>query len=107
MQGFKDFLFESPGQKLVVTVFYVPSLLSSGVSQIAGAWNSDKRFRRGLAFQAHRFFYHSTLGLRVIKKKRRFKERRLRVSMRFLPGLQQALPISVRLNRGSSFLWIY
>jgi len=30
-----------------------------------------KRFRGGLVFKAHRLFYHSTLGLRVIKKKRR------------------------------------
>ena len=30
-----------------------------------------KRFRGGLLFQAHRLLYHSTLGLRVIKKKRR------------------------------------
>jgi len=30
-----------------------------------------KRFRGGLVFKAHRLLYHSTLGLRVIKKKRR------------------------------------
>jgi len=29
-----------------------------------------KRFRGGLVFKAHRLVYHSTLGLRVIKKKR-------------------------------------
>ena len=28
-----------------------------------------KRFRGWLVFKAHRLFYHSTLGLRVIKKK--------------------------------------
>ena len=28
-----------------------------------------KRFRGGLVFKAHRLLYHSTLGLRVIKKK--------------------------------------
>jgi len=28
-----------------------------------------KRFRGGLVFKAHRLVYHSTLGLRVIKKK--------------------------------------
>ena len=28
-----------------------------------------KWFRGGLAFKAHRLLYHSTLGLRVIKKK--------------------------------------
>ena len=30
-----------------------------------------KRFRGGLSFQAHRLSYHSTLGLRVMKEKRR------------------------------------
>ena len=30
-----------------------------------------KRFRRGLVFKAHRLLYHSTLGLRVIKKKKK------------------------------------
>ena len=30
-----------------------------------------KRFRGGLVFKAHRRVYHPTLGLRVIKKKRR------------------------------------
>ena len=29
-----------------------------------------KRFRDGLVFQAHRLLYHSTLGLRVMKKKK-------------------------------------
>ena len=36
-----------------------------------------KRFRGGLEFTVHRFAYHSTLGLRVIKKKiRRCRETR-------------------------------
>ena len=30
-------------------------------------------FRGGLVFKAHRLVYHSTLGWRVIKKKRRFR----------------------------------
>ena len=30
-----------------------------------------KRFRGGLVFKAHRLLYHSTQGLRVIKKRRR------------------------------------
>jgi len=30
-----------------------------------------EKFRGGLVFEAHRLVYHSTLGLRVIKKKRR------------------------------------
>ena len=29
-----------------------------------------KRFRGGLVFKAHRWLYHSTLGSRVIKKKK-------------------------------------
>ena len=31
----------------------------------------DLRFRGGLVFKAHRLLYHSTLGSRVMKKKRR------------------------------------
>ena len=31
-----------------------------------------QRFRCGLVFQAHRLFCHSTLGLEVIKKKKKF-----------------------------------
>ena len=31
-----------------------------------------KRFRGGLVFKAHRLVYHSTLGLRVMKKKKKF-----------------------------------
>ena len=34
-----------------------------------------QRFRRGLVFKAHRHVYHSTLGLRVIKKKKKVRER--------------------------------
>jgi hypothetical protein len=30
-----------------------------------------QRFRGGLVFKAHRLFCHSTLGLRVIKNKRK------------------------------------
>jgi len=30
-----------------------------------------KRFRRGLVFEAHRLLYHSTVGVRVIKKKKK------------------------------------
>ena len=35
-----------------------------------------QRFRGGLVFKAHGLLYHSTLGLRVIKKKRRLEEGR-------------------------------
>ena len=31
---------------------------------------AGERFRGGLVFEAHRLVYHSTLGLRVIKKKK-------------------------------------
>ena len=31
-----------------------------------------KRFRGGLVFKAHRLLYHSTLGLSVIKKKKKW-----------------------------------
>jgi len=33
-------------------------------------WSNVKRFRGGLVFKAHRLVYHSTLGWRVIKKKK-------------------------------------
>ena len=33
-----------------------------------------QRFRGGLVFKAHRLVYHSTLGLRVIKKKKRLRD---------------------------------
>ena len=32
-----------------------------------------QRFRGGLVFKAHRLLHHSTLGLRVIKKKQKFR----------------------------------
>ena len=33
-------------------------------------FDNNNRFRGGLVFKAHRLVYHSTLGLRVIKKKK-------------------------------------
>jgi len=36
-----------------------------------------KRFRGGLVFKAHRLLYHSTLGLRVLKKKKKKKKKRI------------------------------
>jgi len=30
--------------------------------------DEEKRFRGGLVFKAHRLLYHSTLGLRVIRR---------------------------------------
>jgi len=60
-----------------------------------------KRFRGGLIFKAHRLVYHSTLGLRVIKQKKKetiqppserrgnnlkgFKEFHLKVKARIWP----------------------
>ena len=50
------------------------------------SWPADealqqvKRFRGGLVFKAHRLLYHSTLGLRVIKKKKKHCSR-LRASL--------------------------
>jgi len=41
-------------------------------------YRNVQRFRGGLAFKAHRLVYHSTLGLRVIKKKET-RRARLRV----------------------------
>jgi len=44
-----------------------------------------KRFRGGLVFKAHRLSDHSTLGLRVIKKRRSYSHlQRLRVARSFL-----------------------
>ena len=34
-------------------------------------WLRKPPFRGGLVFKAHRLLYHSTLGLRVIKKKKK------------------------------------
>jgi len=42
--------------------------------QTPGQWlqrRNVQRFRGGLVFKAHRLLYHSTLGLRVIKKKKK------------------------------------
>ena len=45
-----------------------------------------KRFRGGLVFKAHRLLYHSTLGLRVIKKRREVADRDIeRVQIHQLP----------------------
>ena len=39
----------------------------------AGCFRNVQRFRGELAFKAHRLVYHSTLGWRVIKKKKKKK----------------------------------
>ena len=42
-------------------------------SPVTAEWilHDEKRFRGGLIFKADRWLYHSTLGSRVIKKKKR------------------------------------
>ena len=44
---------------------------SRGPRRAALTGANVKRFRGGLVFKVHRFLYHSTLGLRVIKKKKK------------------------------------
>ena len=51
-----------------------------------------KRFRGGLVFKAHRLLYHSTLGLRVIKKKRNHLANIDGVPDSALPRQHRALP---------------
>jgi len=46
------------------------SSLHSEISQHNTWYRNVQRFRGGLVFKAHRLLYHSTLGLRVIKKKK-------------------------------------
>ena len=41
---------------------------------LGGVYRIVQRFRGGLVFKAHRLLYHSTLGLRVIKKKKKTLE---------------------------------
>jgi len=57
LKGFKGFNLRATA----LTGLYVPHSLDSGQGVT----------RRGLVSKAHRLFYHSTLGLRVIKKRRR------------------------------------
>jgi len=42
----------------------------STTALLRGSCYYVKRFRGGLVFKAHRLVYHSTLGLRVIQKKK-------------------------------------
>ena len=50
-------------QPLVRQVLATPSCIRK---------TSEQRFRGGLVFKAHRLLYHSTLGLRGIKNKKKF-----------------------------------
>ena len=45
------------------------------VSAFGGLSRNVERFRERLVFKAHRLLHHSTLGSRVIKKKRRGSEK--------------------------------
>ena len=47
-------------------------LRGTGVNQLLH--RNVQRFRGGLVFKAHRHLYHSTLGLRVIKKKKKLAD---------------------------------
>jgi len=49
----------------------------SGSGLRASGRRNVKRFRGGLVFKAHRLVYHSTLGLRVIKKRKKIKVTRV------------------------------
>jgi len=77
-----------------------------------------QRFRGGLVFKAHRLLYHSALGLRVIKKKRRCMDPsscwnstpgsansrpRCSTGEREIPFLIPGSPLLPKVNRGSTF----
>ena len=51
-----------------------------------------QRFRGGLVFKAHRLLYHSTLGLRVIKKSRRNVAHTRQTGPASGPGVQLKAP---------------
>jgi hypothetical protein len=59
-----------------------------------------KWFRGGLVFQAHRLLYHSTLGSRVIKKKKRMGGRRPACHLGMYPDTP--IPIGTVLNLRSN-----
>jgi len=65
----KELLPAGHGQNPALTVLYVPYSLGSGPCNV-------RRFRGGLVFKAHRLLHHSTLGSRVMKKRRRRFEAR-------------------------------
>jgi len=66
-----------------------------------------KRFRGGLVFKAHRLLYHSTLGLRVIKKKKVSQLRsRSQASVKAEDGSSIGSLLSyLRLLTGPTFSW--
>ena len=71
----------------------------SGLDQDSGFGNVQ-RFRGGLIFKAHRLVYHSTLGLRVIKKKKKKKRARRKKA----GASSIVIPIPAPANIASKFL---
>jgi len=77
--GLAPWEFEFPFSGSLTSTFLVDH------SQFKRSWwnllpqRNEKRFRGGLVLQAHRWLYHSTLGLRVIKKKKLWVLNRLRM----------------------------
>ena len=61
------------------------------VSGKEGLRRNVKRFRGGLVFQTHRLLYHSTLGLRVIRKKKKKGKEGLQAPARLLKMLYLSL----------------
>jgi len=74
------------GLSFQVAVYVVPSSLGGGTRARLASVRVRERFRGRLVCKAHRRLYHSTLGLRVIKKKRRVREQqRARADSNSLP----------------------
>ena len=70
----QELLINSHDQNLVLTVLHVAYSFDSGwglYEQLLQRY--VKWFRGGLVFKAHRLLYHSTLGARVTKKKKKFE----------------------------------
>jgi len=59
-----------PGDASYMPSFLQEHLECKNTQPTANLHRSVKRFRGGLVFKAHRLLYHSTPGLRVIKKKK-------------------------------------
>jgi len=75
--------------------WHLRSLLQMARAEARDVRGTVQRFRGGLVFKAHRLLYHSTLGLRAIKKKKKRKRRHLR-------SLLQIASAEARDVRGSS-----
>ena len=66
-----EFEFPFPGSLTSTFLVHASPLLSIALDCSGLLRRNVKRFRGGLVFKAHRLVYHSTLGLPVIKKRRR------------------------------------